>query len=214
MEQKIIDYIKSEYQPEAILLGGSRMKGTATEKSDWDLFLIGSKKENGGFLEFEGQRLDVTLKSWPDENSPLTIPTGPLWPIRVLSDSSQGKLEKVLRTTEEYFRKGPMILYKDKVLGRLQKLDSWKRKIEKYADTPMVEFVYAGVFYEIAIQVWLELQNTWSLAPVEALSIIQEKNQGFYDSLNSFMSSSSLERFKHAETILNALEMLRNNTLK
>ena len=83
MEQKIVNFIKKEYDPEVILLGGSRSRGTETEKSDWDLFLLGAKKENGRFLDFQGARLDVTFKKWPEESKPLTIPYGPLWPITV-----------------------------------------------------------------------------------------------------------------------------------
>ena len=78
MEGKIIEYIKAQYNPEVILLAGSRAKGKETDGSDWDLFLLGPKKGNGGFINFEGQLLDITFKSWPEENKSLTIPSGPL----------------------------------------------------------------------------------------------------------------------------------------
>jgi predicted nucleotidyltransferase len=214
MQEKIIDYLKSEYEPEVILLGGSRMKGRETEQSDWDLFLMGSKKGAAGFVEFEGQRLDVTFKNWPEEDKPLTIPTGPLWPIKVVFDESQGKLGKVLSLTEEYFNKGPFTLYKESVLGRFDKLDSWKRKIEKHANNPMVEFWYAGVFYEFAIRIWFELRNRWSLSPTEAIQIIQEEDKSFYDLLASFVSVNSIERPKYTRDILSALEISRSEALK
>jgi hypothetical protein len=206
MEQKIIDFLISEYQPEAVLLGGSRMKGTETEKSDWDFFLVGAKNVRNEFVQFEGQRLDVTCKEWPEKNKALTIPTGPLWPIKVILDNSHGRLENVLSATKDMFNAGPFNLHKNAVLTRLQKLDSWNRKIEKYHTDPMVEFVYAGIFYEVSIRVWFEIRDMWPKAPVEALPIIKEKDIDFYNSLSAFVASSSNERSRHSEYILKALK--------
>ncbi|MDB5194733.1 MAG: polymerase subunit beta [Parcubacteria group bacterium] len=211
MEEKIIDYIKNEYNPEVILLGGSRARGRETEKSDWDLFLLGSKKENGGFLDFQGARLDVTFKKWPEENRPLTIPYGPLWPVKVLLDNSDGKLLQVLAKTEEDFGKGPLTLYSEAVSGRFERLDSWRRKLEKYGDNPMVEYFYAGFFYEIAIRLWFEVRNRWPLTPAEAFPLIQSEDKGFYDLLASFMTSNPKERIKFAEVILGNLNVLRKS---
>ena len=205
MESKIIEYIKSEYNPEAILLGGSRMKGKEIEKSDWDLFLIGPRKGEKGFVEFEGQRLDVVFKPWPDDDKALTIPTGPLWPIKVVFDQSEGRLQKLLERTEAQFMKGPWVLHKELILERMQKMDSWKRKMEKYVTVPMVEFVYAGVFYQIGIQTWFEVHNMWSQSPAEALPIIEEKDKSFYDMLSAFISSSGSRRVACAEAILERL---------
>lgn len=213
MESKIISYLKSEFAPDAILLGGSRAKGRATEKSDWDLFLVGAKKNTTGFVDFEGQRLDVTFKDWPQEGKPLTIPTGPLWPLNVLVDDSHGQLEKVLIATKDYLNEGPLAQHKGKIADRLGKLDSWKRKIEKYANSPMVEFVYAGIFYEVAIRVWFEVHNMWSLAPVEALPIIEQKDKDFYDSLSAFIFSTAEERPRYTETLLSMLNDTWSNKI-
>ncbi|MEX0919223.1 MAG: nucleotidyltransferase domain-containing protein, partial [Parcubacteria group bacterium] len=194
---------------EVILLGGSRARGTETEKSDWDLFLLGAKKENGDFLKFEGARLDVTFKKWPEENKPLTIPYGPLWPVKVLLDNSEDKLSQVLIKTKEDFGKGPLTLYREAVNGRFERLDSWKRKIGKYGDNSMVEFYYAGFFFEIAIRLWFEVRDRWPLTPSEAFPLIQKEDKEFYDLLASFMSSSSLDRLSYTESIYQKLSNLR-----
>lgn len=209
METKIIEHLKAEYDPEVILLGGSRAGGRETEKSDWDLFLLGSKKENGGFLDFEGARLDVTFKKWPEENKPLTLPYGPLWPVKVLLDNSEGKLSPVLAKTKEDFNKGPLTLYREAVSGRFERLDSWKRKIEKYADNPMLEFFYAGFFYEIAIRLWFEVRNRWPLTPAEAFPIVEAEDKEFYDLLVSFMTANPSDRLGYTESILEKLNNLK-----
>lgn len=209
IEEKIVEYIKSEYKPEVILLGGSRARGRATEKSDWDLFLLGSNREDGGHVEFEGEHLDVSFKDWPEENKPLTIPYSPLWPVKILLDESQGRLSRVLEKTEEDFGKGPLTLYNKGISGRFQRLDSWKRKIERYNDNPLVEFFYAGAFYEFALRLWFEAQNRWPLTPAEALPAIQAEDKEFYDLLNSFISSNSKERIRFTKEILGKLNDLK-----
>jgi len=206
MEARVIQYIQTEYDPEVILLAGSRAKGKETEKSDWDLFLLGPKKGNGSFISFQDQLLDVTFKSWPEEDKSLTIPSGPLWPIKILLDKSDGRLSKVMAKTEQDFRKGPLTLYKNSVIERFKKLDSWKRKIEKYADNPMVEFFYAGVFYEFTIRAWFELQNKWSLSPSEAISHIKENDLEFYELLSSFTLLTSNKRPEITKTVLKKLQ--------
>ena len=173
MEQKIIDYIKDTYSPEAILLGGSRAKGREQEVSDWDVFLLGSQKGKAGSALSDGELLDVVFKNWPEENKSLTISSGPLWPVKVLFDGSDGKLSPLLERTKEDFEKGPMVLYKDRVQEKFEKMKSFQRKIEKYQDDPMVEFFYAGVFYEFALRAWFEQQNKWSLSPAEAIPHIK-----------------------------------------
>lgn len=209
MEDKIVEFINKKYSPEVILLGGSRARDRGTEKSDWDLFLLGVKQENGGFLEFEGARLDVTFKKWPEDNKSLTIPYGPLWPVKVLLDNSNGRLSQVLTKTEEDFGKGPVVLYKEAINGRFERLDSWRRKIEKYGDNPMVEFYYAGFFYEIAIRLWFEVRNKWPLTPSEGLPVIQTEDKEFYDLLVSFLSSNSSDRLRYTESLFQKLNNLR-----
>jgi len=206
MEQKIIDYLVRECEPEVILLGGSRSKGRETKESDWDLILIGNKKGKSGFIEFEDQLLDITFKDWPEENKPLPTPYGPLWPAKVLLDQSKGKLQKVLNKNEEDFNKGSLALYREAIVKRLKQLESWKRKMDKYAENSMVEFFYAGIFYEIAIRLWLEGRNKWSLPPSEALPIIQNEDKEFYDLLSLFTSTSPIQRISITKDILERLE--------
>lgn len=208
MEQKIIDYIKDKYNPEVILLAGSRAKGKEKNNSDWDLFLLGPRNAKGEFIEFSGELLDITFKDWPEENKPLTIPYGPLLPTKVLLDNSNGKLQLLLAKTKEAFEKGPMYLYKESVLERFGKLTRWQKKIEKYHDNPMVEFFYAGIFYKFAIRIWFELQNKWSISPSEAIPYISDKDEKFFKLLNSFTIITSTKRPKLTKEIIRELNSL------
>jgi len=208
MEQKIINYIKDTFNPEVILLGGSRAKGREKKDSDWDLFLLKPTKGKGGLVEYAGELLEITFKSWPEKNKPLTIPSGPLLPVKILFDNSNGNLQLLLDQTEEAFKKGPMVLYKNSVLERFEKLISWQRKIKKYQDHPMVEFFYAGIFYEFAIRAWFELQNKWSVSPAEAISYIKDNDKRFFELLNNFTKYNSTKRLEFTEKIMEKLNSL------
>ena len=205
MEQEIVNYLKDKYNPEVILLAGSRAKGTEKDDSDWDLFLLNSSNKKGGFFEFENEILDITIKDWPNEGSFLTIPFGPLWPVKILYNASGERLQNLLKVTEEAHKKGPMDLYKDSVLERFQKLNRWQKKLVKYSNEAMVEFFYAGVFYEFAIRAWFELQNKWPLSLSEAISIIKEKDNEFFIVLQSFITAGADKRISIAEEALKKL---------
>jgi predicted nucleotidyltransferase len=64
-QDKIVTYLKDKYDPEALILHGSRAAGQATENSDWDIFMFDDQEllsESGrGF----GVELDVDAKKLP-----------------------------------------------------------------------------------------------------------------------------------------------------
>ena len=210
MEKEIISYIRDEYNPDAIVLAGSRIKGTAQEDSDWDLWVLGSENNASGFFHFKGTLLDITTKNWPEEGKPLTTPYSPVWPLNVLWDASNGRLASLLKTTEEAFNKGPLDLYKSGVLERFAKLSRWQGKMKKYQAEPMVECFYANIFYEFAIRAWFELQNKWVLAPAESIPYIKNNDQEFFELLRTFVITESLNRGKVAQDIFRKLEALKN----
>lgn len=207
VQDKIINYLKDKYDPEAIVLAGSRATGHEIEGSDWDLWLLNpTKKDGAGFLKFEDQSLNVTLKDWPEGDNFLTIPYKPLWPSKFIFTKSKEKAEELIEKTKEAYSKGPLDLYKDSVMDRFKRLYRWKTKIEQNVDNPPVEFLYAGYFYEVCIRAWFELKNRWPVSPRQGLPEIKEDDQDFYNLLIDFYNSSSKDRPQIVNKILERLE--------
>lgn len=67
MQETILNHIKEKYNPDAIILHGSRARGMAREHSDWDfIFLYNSTgKHNSGREFFAGQNIEFFAVTLP-----------------------------------------------------------------------------------------------------------------------------------------------------
>ena len=210
MEHQIIDYLKQVYSPKVIILAGSHATETNTDQSDWDLFLFCESEHSGGFFEWSGQLLDITIHNWPQSDDwVLTIPYGPLWPVKVLYDETNGVFDAILKRTKEKYDQGPLIAYPIGCAERLQKLDRWQGKIERYVDNPAVQFYYAGYIYEFLVRIWFEQQNLWPLPPALAFPYIKEKDPEFAQLVKDFTEVKGEKLVEVTEEIISKIKTLR-----
>lgn len=147
MESQIIDYLKQVYSPKVIILAGSHATETNTDQSDWDLFLFCESEHSGGFFEWSGQLLDITIHNWPKSDDwVLTIPYGPLWPVKVLYDETNGVFDAILKRTKEKYDQGPLIAYPIGCAERLQKPIVGKEKLSAMSTILKSSFTMLGIF--------------------------------------------------------------------
>ncbi len=203
-------HLVKKYQPDAIILMGSRARGTAENTSDWDIIVYTNDEHKGGFFNFQKQILDVTFKPLPHD-SWLTIHYGPVYPATVLYDASKGVLDRLLKKTEAAYQKGPLLLYHDGCAERVKKLRQQYFKIKRHEIRHDVQYYYAGIFYEFAIRVWFEQQNIWPLPPAEGLPFIEKSDPLYWRFLNSFTCADSRECSKLALSILKRIELLKKS---
>lgn len=209
MEKEITEYLKEKYSPRVVILVGSRAVGTETEKSDWDIFLFCEKEYSSGFFEWSSQLLDLTFHDWPKPSDwVLTIPYGPLWPAKVLFDDTNGIFEKILGRTKTTYEIGPLKAYSIGCAERLQKLERWRGKMEKYKNEPEIQFYYAGYIYEFLVRIWFEQQNLWSEPPARALPLIKDKDLEFWKLLSGFGSTKGGEQSEITNKIVEKLYSL------
>jgi predicted nucleotidyltransferase len=64
-KDKIATYLKDKYDPEALILHGSRAAGQATEHSDWDIFMLDTQELPNETSRKFGAELDVAAKKLP-----------------------------------------------------------------------------------------------------------------------------------------------------
>lgn len=67
MQETLLNHIKGKYNPDAIILHGSRARNMAREHSDWDFILIynSSSKHSNGRDFFEGQNIEFSVVTLP-----------------------------------------------------------------------------------------------------------------------------------------------------
>lgn len=207
MDQQLIEFLKEKYRPHVIVLAGSRANGTQTADSDWDLFLFCDIKGIGEILKWNDQELDITFHEWPkSEGWIFTNPYSPVWPVKVLFDDTNGVFNTILKQTEAVYNKGSKVAYPTGCEERLQKLDRWVGKLEKYQDNPEVQFYYAGITYEAFVRVWFEQRNLWPLPPAQALPFIREKDSEFWELLSGFVKMNGQELATGARVIAGRLQ--------
>lgn len=197
IEKQLTSFLRKEYKPEAIVLAGSRAHGTHLADSDWDVFLLCKREHRGTFVQWQKELLDVSFRPWPmTKNVVLTIPYGPLFPVRILFDGTHGKLQAILKNTEATFHKGPLVAYPAGCRERVQKLNRWQTKLKKHIKHPDIQFYYAGYAYESLVRCWFEQQNLWPLPPATALPYLKKHDATFWKQLQAFRIASPKERIK------------------
>lgn len=208
MEEQIVEYLKSKYNPHAILLGGSRVSENHTKESDWDIFVFTPDKYMGDFVEWNGELLDITFREVPTEDAVLSGPYQPLWPVKVLFDGTDGVLEKVLENTKAKHDEGPLRAYPDACSNRLRQLKRAIHKVKKYEDNQRLQFYYLTYSYYFLIRSWFEQSDLWPLPPREAFSYIEKSDKEFAVLLDKIMESRGSELSDYVESAVRRIESL------
>ncbi|MFZ1735772.1 MAG: nucleotidyltransferase domain-containing protein [Candidatus Moraniibacteriota bacterium] len=207
--QKLVEFLREQYRPHVIVLAGSRSNGTYTADSDWDVFLFCDTKGVGGVSKWNDQELDITFHEWPKPKEWIfTNPYGPVWPVKVLFDDTDGVFDAILKQTEEVYGKGSKVAYSTGCVERLNKLDRWVGKLEKYKNDFEVRFYYAGIAYEAFVRVWFEQRNLWPLPPAQALPFIRRNDVEFWDLLSGFTRANGRESVDMARAIAKQLQAI------
>jgi predicted nucleotidyltransferase len=208
MEEKIVEYLRSKYTPQAILLTGSRATGHHTKESDWDMYVITSEKHRGEFFEWNGERLDITFKELPENDAILTNPYKPLWPVKILFDDTNGALDKILKNTKAKYDEGPLQAYSNGCEDRLRQLQRGAGKVNRYKNDPNIQFYYLTYSYYFLIRSWFEQHNLWPMSPAEAMVYISKEDKEFYNLLTKIMNSRGKELSDYVGQAVKKIESL------
>jgi hypothetical protein len=195
-EHKLITHLQDKYNPEIILLGGSRAKNTERVDSDWDIYLIGDYKiENEQVSEeFLGEHLDIALfPKFCLKDKVLRLFYGPVSDVKVLFDNEDNFGFQIVEATKEAYLNKPNSLTPAQILEKTSYLNRILSKIEGYKDKPEVSFFHLAQFYQIAIPFWFEFHSKWSMPVQYALPIIESVDPMFYNLLNSIITTTKVE---------------------
>lgn len=210
MEEKILQYILEQYDPQAILLVGSRYRGDYMPDSDWDFLVLGPSPNVGSRLvDWGGEVLDISVRAVPASDQILSTGFYPLVESTVLFEKIEGLLDQVMQNTQQAYEQGPLGYEPQAVQRRWRGLHHRLHKITKYQDQPMVQDYYAGAFYELAWRLWFELQNRWSQKPSISGEEIRTEGPDFADVLNNFFTASGEQRTLVASAIVEVLQKFK-----
>ncbi len=137
---EILSYLCVKYQPKAILLHGSRARGDAFEKSDYDLALITENPDRVKPEYYEGCALDIGGVS--STETILKAGQTPIWPCVVLYDDADGLGSRMEKQTQLVFMQGPAPLTKEDLENRRHFTKRLIQRIQGRGGDPLVRFYY------------------------------------------------------------------------
>ena len=195
--------IKELYNPMAIILAGSRVSGKFSPQSDWDFYVLTNDNFEGGFHEFEGERLDVTPVPYPvSADFILDTKFHPEQHLKIVFDESNGIAGEIVKRTHIAYTNGPARI-------SIAETSQWSKMMSSYIaksigrqELPGYVFYYMSIFYCMALRIWFQTRKEWPLPPYEALPHIKENDKIFYDLLEGvFAQPDSVSKIAAAKKI-------------
>lgn len=191
MIKEITTHLIQQYNPEAILMHGSRVRGDYVQTSDYDLAVIAAEPEKIVPHIYNGCSLDV---------SGITVTTQiietasrvPIWPLEILFEDSS-KIGSMLRQqTYAKFLKGPGPLASKEWENRRNYTQRLFDRLSARGAELMVRNYYLGDFYERMVRYWFEKNCKWTVSFFRALTIIEEADADFYKNLEGVWTEDYL----------------------
>jgi predicted nucleotidyltransferase len=192
-KEQIVTVLRERFDPQAIILVGSRVDGSATENSDWDTFLFCGERRAGIELTHDGLRIDVNFAAWPQEDQYFDIGFGPVEPVEVLFDNSGNRLPALLENTRVAYEKGPLQIQAEVLALHVRAFHRSLEKLEKYQENQEIQFYYKGKVYDLFLTVWFEQHNEWMPSPARAIEILKTSQPEIFSLLQKFVLSSGEE---------------------
>lgn len=192
-ENKIVEYLRSRYQPVGILLHGSRAVGKNREHSDWDIIMLFDKEiPRKGYRE-EVESEDVEWKAFQTPISEEKI----LDTFDVYLQFAKVLWEKELVASEliqkalMVYSKGPN-LPEETVKREKQFFEHKIFGMKDDKDTCYMFLRHLSVLFNRASNMWFEiLHNEFAKPFYIAIPIIKEKDANYYDHLMILCSNTS-----------------------
>lgn len=195
-EQEILAFLDSKYQPDIVLLGGSREQNREQVDSDWDLYLIGDYSVVERFpQDFRGTDLDIAV--YPRHSlvhDVLTIYFGPLPRLRLLKDTPEADGAQIVQATQAAYEKGPTPLKPEERAGLGYMLTRLLAKAERRLHNPMAAQFVLAEFYREVIPAWFQIQNRWSLPIAQALAEIEIADSEFASLLEAWVGNCDVHK--------------------
>lgn len=192
MIDKITEYLIQKYNPKAVLMHGSRVRGDYVPTSDYDLVLVKSDPKKITPHTYNECSLDVY---GIDLNEQIIETSGhvPIWPIEILFDDGDGIAAKLCEQTHAKFLQKPNPLTNEEWDNRFNYTKRLLDRIISRGEDPMIRNYHLGDFYERIVRYWFEKNCMWTVSFYRALPIIEKQDPDFYNNLRRLWSEDYLK---------------------
>ena len=195
MQNSIVEYLKENFEPDSIILHGSRARGKERPHSDWDFILLYRQPTlvKNGRLFVDGQNVEYSVAVLPITDIFSTFDTK-LNKAKVIFDTNDKGAVLIAEATA-YYNKG---VHWDEDKRNAHKLWLGGRiaGMKDNTDNPLLFQKYFSDFYGRVFNYWYWLVAHRHSEPIYiAVDEIKEKDPIYFEMLCEMVaSSSSLER--------------------
>jgi len=199
-EQKVVDFLRKEYNAKAIIFVGSRAIGDFKENSDWDIWVFTNKTNTNLSYEerekagMKGYDLDLYFASpkqkftWKKFGIKLRFH-------KIVYDPYNIAKEVVKKALKEY-SKGPEKWTKQYALGRIEKVKGYENKLYdlmKKRNYPELYKRLADHFLENTYVWWYGIRGEWVPRPQQMFDDLKRRDRKFYDHIKKFSSDKTTQ---------------------
>ncbi len=180
---------------------GSRVTGSASNFSDWDIYVFTDKPESEiddycEYREFNGQQLDVNTYALDEIKNPeffLKTAMHPVGQLEVLYDDIDRQIHQLAERSIAKFELGPEKGTARQHELRLKILRKFMTKAKARPNQPEIVFYSVLQFFNYAVRYWFETHDKWPLPIHSALSVIKSEDKAYADQLELLYSDASTE---------------------
>jgi hypothetical protein len=185
MIEKIVNHVIETYEPDSIILHGSRARNKEREHSDWDIILLFTQQtevKNGREL-FEGQNIEYSVQVLPVEDIFGTF--GAKLQGAVVLFEKDGIGSSLLKEADAYYEQGVYWL-QEKINAHELWIEGRIQGMVDSIDNPLLFHKYFSDFYDRVYNYWYWLKQHKHSQPIYiATEEILEKDPTFYKLLLS-----------------------------
>ena len=196
LKKEIKEYLVNKYQPQAIILHGSRASDNYRPRSDWDLFVFvkedGQNKKEAHEV-YKEQALDVTLVSYPDiSDAVLDKLVAVAHSIETLYEAEDSIGKKLVTEAEEKRSKGYTHSIEEKELMILDMYKDINNLTDLQENEGVFFFRLGRDFFRNALNGWFRvIRNEYSLPPYLSIPYIKKNDLEYYALLEVLWSDKS-----------------------
>lgn len=210
MKECITNYLIQKYDPEFIILHGSRATNNERPDSDWDLYVFTTNEDlSGGTEILQDQELDVSLQVLPIKISQEVLVNSfgsTLQNAEILFDKN-GEGQEFLNAAKDLYRQSRNLSERD-IENRKRRFNRVLARLRGSVNDNHIFFYHSASFYPSVIRYWFEFRNEWSMPIYTAVKEIKSKDDEYFDCLNTIIGSDNNEH------ILAAFESIYNQLFK
>jgi len=196
LKKEIKEYLVNKYQPQAIILHGSRASDNYRPNSDWDFFVFvkeGEQNKKEACEIYNEQALDVVFVNYPNISEMfLNKLVAVSHSIETLYEIEEGVGEKIVKKAKETRAKGITLSKEEKELIIFTIYKSVNNLTDLQENDAVFFFRLGRDFFRQVLNGWFRvIKNEYSLPPYLSIPYIQKNDPEYYSLLEVLWSTKS-----------------------